>query len=92
MLFRSPDVRAALQVVADLNVRSFSYSPDGKQVSMEGFNEVNALVMAYLNNMTPEQSKSLMDRVKALNERCRTGGGGGFVPDNAPVSRRRRSD
>jgi hypothetical protein len=88
----SPDVLAALQVVADLNVRSFTHSSDGRQVSMEGFNELNALVMAYLHNMSPEQSKALVDRVKALNERCRTGDGAGFVPSNAPVQRRRRSD
>ena len=88
----SPEVRAALQVVADLNVSSFSFSPDGKQVSMEEFNELNALVMAYLHAMSPEQTKSLVDRVKGLNERCRTGGGGGFAPSNAPVQRRRRSD
>ncbi len=87
-----PEVLAALQVVADLNVRSFTYSSDGKQVSMEGFNELNALVMAYLHNMSPEQSKSLVDRVKGLNERCRNGDGAGFVPSNAPVQRRRRSD
>jgi hypothetical protein len=88
----SPEVRAALQVVADLNVRSFSHSTDGRQVSMEGFNEVNALVMAYLHNMPPDQAKALVDRVKALNERCRTGGGPGVPSTNAPVNRRRRPD
>lgn len=88
----SPEVLAALQVVADLNVRSFSYSADGKQVSMEAFNEVNALVMAYLHNMPPEQSKALVDRVKVLNERCRTGDAPGVAPTNAPVNRRRRSE
>jgi len=86
----SPEVLASLQVVADLNVRSFSYSADGKQVSMEAFNEVNALAMAYLHNMPPEQAKSLVERVKALNERCRTGGAGAPAAP-APVSTRRRS-
>ena len=68
----SPEVLASLQVVADLNVASFSYSADGRQVSMEGFNEINALVMAYLHSMPPDQTRALVDRVKALNERCRS--------------------
>lgn len=85
----SPEVLASLQVVADLNVRSFRFSPDGKQVFMEGFNEVNALAMAYLHNMSPDQSKALVDRVKALNERCRTGGAG-TPAKPPPVSTRRR--
>jgi len=85
-----PEVLASLQVVADLNVRSFRFSPDGKQVFMEGFNEINALAMAYLHNMPPDQVKSLVDRVKALNERCRTGGAGTPAAP-APVSTRRRS-
>jgi hypothetical protein len=86
----SPEVLASLQVVADLNVASFRFSPDGKQVFMEGFNEVNALAMAYLHNMPPEQAKSLVDRVKALNERCRTGGDG-TPAKPAPISTRRRA-
>jgi hypothetical protein len=90
----SPEVLAALQVVADLNVRSFSFSPDGKQVSMEAFNEINALVMAYLHNMPPEQAQGLVDRVRALNERCRTGGapGPGTTAPGPQVNRRRRQD
>jgi hypothetical protein len=86
----SPEVLASLQVVADLNVRSFRYSPDGKQVFLEGFNELNALVMAYLHNMPPDQRKTLVDRVKALNERCRTGGDGKPAAPS-PVSTRRRA-
>jgi len=86
----SPEVLASLQVVADLNVRSFRYSPDGKQVFLEGFNERNALVMAYLHNMPPDQRKTLVDRVKALDERCRTGGDGKPAAP-PPVSTRRRA-
>jgi len=86
----SPEVLASLQVVADLNVRSFRYSPDGEQVFLEGFNELNALVMAYLHNMPPDQRKTLVDRVKALNERCRTGGDGKPAAP-PPVSTRRRA-
>ena len=68
------DVLASLQVVADLNVRGFSYTPDGSQVSLEAFSEPNALAMAYLHNMPPDQAKSLTERVRKLNERCKQGG------------------
>jgi hypothetical protein len=39
--------------------------------------------------MAPDQAKALVDRVKALNERCRTGGAGAPAKP-PPVSTRRR--
>lgn len=83
-----PEVLAALQVVADLNVRSFRYSEDGRQVAFEAFNEPNALAMAYLHNMDDEQRAKALARVQQLNARCQ----GAPVPDRGePPQRRRRS-
>lgn len=80
-----PELLASLQVMADLHVRSFRYSPDGSQVVFEAFNEPNALAMAYLHNMDPVQTQNILQRVRAMNQRCQQGGS---TPP--PVTRRRR--
>jgi len=80
------EVLAALQVVADLNVRGFRHSPDGKQVAFEAFSEPNALAMAYLSNLSPDHRDRAVAKARELNDRCM-----GKAPQaSAPLGRRRR--
>lgn len=81
-----PEVMAALQVVADLNVRGFRHSEDGRQVAFEAFSEPNALAMAYLSNLSPEHRDRAVAKAKELNERCM----GKSPQPQAPLGRRRR--
>ncbi|NBX24983.1 MAG: hypothetical protein EBQ99_02865 [Planctomycetes bacterium] len=80
------EVLAALQVVADLNVRGFRHSADGKQVAFEAFSEPNALAMAYLSNLSPDHRDRAVAKARELNARCM-----GKAPQaQAPLGRRRR--
>jgi hypothetical protein len=80
------EVLAALQVVADLNVRGFRHSADGKQVAFEAFSEPNALAMAYLSNLSPDHRDRAVAKARELNDRCM-----GKAPQaQAPLGRRRR--
>jgi hypothetical protein len=80
------EVLAALQVVADLNVRGFRHSADGKQVAFEAFSEPNALAMAYLSNLSPDHRDRAVAKARELNDRCM-----GKAPQaSAPLGRRRR--
>lgn len=80
------EVMAALQVVADLNVRGFRFSADGKQVAFEAFSEPNALAMAYLSNLSPDHRDRAVAKARELNDRCM-----GKAPQPAaPLGRRRR--
>jgi len=85
-----PEVLAAMQVVADLNVRSFSFTPDGTQVSLEGFSETNAMAMAYLHNMDPVQMESMLQRVRNLNLRCQESNPSEATKANSPRPTPRR--
>ena len=81
-----PEVLAALQVVADVNVRSFRHSSDGRQVAFEAFSEHNALALAYLSNLSPDNRDRAVAKAKELNARCM-----GKPPEPAarPLGRRR---
>ena len=82
-----PEVLAALQVVADLNVRGFRHSPDGKQVAFEAFSEPNALAMAYLSNLSPDHRDRAVAKTRELNDRCM---GKAPAAQAQPIGRRRR--
>ena len=81
-----PEVLAALQVVADVNVRSFRHSSDGRQVAFEAFSEHNALALADLSNLSPDNRDRAVAKAKELNARCM-----GKPPEPAarPLGRRR---
>jgi hypothetical protein len=81
----SPEVRCALQVLADLSVAAFSYSVENKTINIEGFNEANACALAYLQGVDAEHIAQVHTRAVSANARMR----GAAKP--VVMARRRRS-
>ena len=82
----SPEVRCALQVLADLSVAAFSYSVENKTINIEGFNEANACALAYLQGVDAEHIAQVHKRAVGANARMR-----GAPTPPVPMARRRRS-
>lgn len=60
-------LRAALELAADLGVRSMMVDPSRRQLRIEGFNEQACLAAAYLQGAPVEQFQAAINRARALN-------------------------
>lgn len=61
-------LRAALELAADLGVRSITMDPVNQQVRIDAFNEVAAVAAAFFQNATAEQIPNAVKRVQMLNQ------------------------
>jgi hypothetical protein len=85
----SPEIAAAVQVLADCSIAALSYDVEKKTVSIEGFNEANACAVGYLQGLNPEQIAEAHRRVAGLNARMMAAAMP--VVGQMPAPRRRRS-
>lgn len=60
-------LRAALELAADLGVRSMEIDPAARQVRLDSFNEVSCLAAAFFQNVPVEQFAAAIKRAQALN-------------------------
>ena len=60
-------LRAALEVAADLGMRSMVVDPSSRTLRIDGFNEQAALATAFLQGAPVEQFKAALTRVQTLN-------------------------
>lgn len=60
-------LRAALELAADLGVRSMMVDPSRRQLRIEGFNEQACLAAAYLQGAPVEHFQAAVNRARALN-------------------------
>jgi len=61
-------LRAALELAADLGIRSMLVDAPSRQLRIEGFNEQAALAAAYLQGLTGEQFDLALKRIQTLNQ------------------------
>lgn len=61
-------LRAALELAADLGVRSMLVDAPSRQLRIEGFNEQAAVAAAYLQGMAGEQFDMALKRIQTLNQ------------------------
>jgi len=60
-------LRAAVEIAADLGIRSMLVDAPTRQLRIDGFNEQAALAAAFFQNAPPEQLKAALTRVQTLN-------------------------
>jgi hypothetical protein len=60
-------LRAAVEIAADLGIRSMLVDASTRQLRIDGFNEQAALAAAYFQNAPPEQFKAALTRIQTLS-------------------------
>jgi hypothetical protein len=60
-------LRAAVEIAADLGIRSMLVDAASRQLRIDGFNEQAALAAAFFQNAPPEQFKAALTRIQTLS-------------------------
>lgn len=60
-------LRAAIEIAADLGIRSMLIDAPTRQLRIDGFNEPAALASAFFQNLPPDQFQAAITRVQTLN-------------------------